>query len=193
MRYAGKILLLFLLILVVTSSLSASSDGEEGHDFWGGFIKKALNSIILFGGLFYLLRKPLIKFLSQKSLDVKIEIETGEKTLHEKSKQMTEIDKRLKRIEEEISKLKSEASTRGEAESQRIEKLGQTEAQRVLELSEAEINLRIESAVRDLKAKVADLAIEQFKREILKELDQKMHDSIIDKNINICGDIIEGE
>lgn len=193
MRHSGKILLLFLLILLVTSGLFASSDGGEGHDFWGGFIKKALNSIILFGGLFYLLRKPLIKFLSQKSLDIKTEIETGERALAEKSKQMAEIDTRLKRIEEEIIKLKDEASARGKEESQQIEKIGQKEAERILEVSETEISMRIESAVRDLKAKVADMAIDQFKREIQKELDQKMHENIIDKNIKISGDIIEGE
>ena len=193
MKHYSKVILIIILFLFITAGLSASSEGEEGHDFWGGFLKKALNSIILFGGLFYLLRKPLIKFLSQKSLDVRTEIEMGEQTISDKTKQMAKIDTRLKRIEQEISNLKGEAENRGQEESRRLEKLGEKEAERVLEIGEAEINLRIEAAVRDLKAKVADMAIEQFKREIQKELNQKMHDNIIDKNIKISGDIIEGE
>jgi len=193
MKLASKPIILLIFILLLTTVLAASSEGEEGHGFWLGFWKKALNSIILFGGLFYLLRKPISKFLGQKSLEIKTEIEEGEKTLSDKSKQMEEINSRLKSIEQEIGQLKEGAKERGSKESERIEQLGADEAKRVLEISEDEINNRIESAIKALKSKVADMAIDNFKQEIKNELDQKLYENLIEKNIKISGDIIEGK
>jgi hypothetical protein len=42
---------------------SGSEPGEHHFDWWG-FIGKATNSLILFGGIILLLRKPLIKPLA---------------------------------------------------------------------------------------------------------------------------------
>ena len=58
-------------------------------------------------------------------------------------------------------------------------------------LTEKEIDVKIESSIRRLKSKIADLTVEHFKKDITLELNDKLHDKIIEKNIEISGEIIE--
>jgi len=176
-------------------SIAASSDNHEGeHHFnWNTFLGKTFNSTVLFGGLIILLRKPLIKFLSQKSLDVKNDIIHREELLERTSKQLDQIKDRLDRIENEVASLKDTAAQKGAEEQQRIQELGEKEAQHILEITETEINAKVENSLRRLKEKIADLTIDHFKKEIQTQLDPSAHHKIIEKNIDICGAIIERE
>ncbi|MGD2089866.1 MAG: hypothetical protein PVH61_27065 [Candidatus Aminicenantes bacterium] len=169
------------------------SEGEHGeHHFdWWGFIGKTINALILFGGIILLLRKPLIKLLAQKSTDIKTDIQQRENEVERTTKALEKIHKRLEKIEEEVAGMKQTAEESGTEEKKRIEELGAKEAQRILEVTEAEINTKVENSIRNLKARIADLTIEHFKTDIQKQLDNKAHKKIIEKNIQRCGEIIE--
>jgi hypothetical protein len=60
-------------------------------------------------------------------------------------------------------------------------------------LSEDEIRLRVEAAVRLIKGRIADLAIERFRDDFIKNLDVATQQKIIERNITACGDIDEGK
>ncbi len=169
---------------------SGSEPGEHHFDWWG-FIGKTINSLILFGGLILLLRKPLIKLLTQKSLDIKTDIQQRENEVERTTNEFQKILERLEKIEEEVAGMKQNAQKSGNEEKKRIEELGAKEAQRILDLTDAEIDLKVEHSIRNLKAKIADLTIEHFKKDIQKQLDKKAHEKIIEKNIQKCGEIIE--
>ncbi|UCH94018.1 MAG: hypothetical protein JSV88_27640 [Candidatus Aminicenantes bacterium] len=189
-------LMILALTLTMPTPMFAEGEhegaGEEEHHFdWWQFIGKFFNSIILFGGLILLLRKPLIKLLAQKSLDIKTDIQLREQEVERTTNELQKIHERLEKIEEEVMDMKRTAEKSGNQEKERIEEVGAKEAQRILELTEAEINTKVENSIRNLKAKIADLTIEHFKTDIQKQLDKKAHEKIIEKNIQRCGDIIE--
>jgi F-type H+-transporting ATPase subunit b len=201
-KVVAAIIGLMLVAMVLTIPLNAFTqeehgdhvEGEQGHSFdWGQFLGKSFNSLILFGGLILLLRKPIIKLLSQKSLDIKSDISQREEELAESSKQLEELRKRLDKMEEEVAGMKQMAEQSGNQEKKRIEELGAKEAQRILEMTESEINAKVDHSIRNLRAKIADLTIEHFKKDIRQQLDKDAHDKIIDKNIKSCGEIIERE
>jgi F0F1-type ATP synthase membrane subunit b/b' len=196
MNKAIKTLGTAILVMLLTTALFAGGGGEEGghHGFdWMGFLGKLFNSVVLFGGLIFLLRKPIINLLTQKSLDVKNDILQREEDLKTTSGQLEEIRKRLEKIEAEVSGMKQAAEAGGKEEQKRIEELGAKEAQRILDMTDAEIANKIENSVRNLKARIADLTIDHFKQDIQKQLDKNAHEKIIEKNIEISGDIIERE
>ncbi|MCP5107486.1 MAG: hypothetical protein GY950_29130 [bacterium] len=168
--------------------------GDDHHFDWKLFFGKVVNSTILFGGLIFLLRKPLIKMLSQKSLDVKTDIIRREDLVKTTGVQLEEIKKRLEKIEVEILAMKESAEKTGEDEKKRIKKLGENEAKRIADLTEEEIGNKVDSAVRNLKEKIADLTIDHFKKDIRDHLDKKAHEKLIEKNIKrISGESIERE
>jgi len=186
-----------LMLLSFTTALFAGGNGEggeQGHHFnWWGFLGKLFNATVLFGGLIFLLRKPLIKLLVQKSRDVKNDIVQREELLKTTTGQLEEIKKRLEKIEEEVEDMKNSAGKSGDEEKKRIEELGEKEAQRIKALTEEEIDNKVDSSIRALKEKIADLTIDHFKKDIESHLDQKAHEKIIEKNIEISGEIIERE
>ncbi|MEN8154874.1 MAG: ATP synthase F0 subunit B [Acidobacteriota bacterium] len=183
---------LIFLVLIVLLSISLFGEDGHGHHFdWAGFLGKVLNSSILFGGLILIARKPLIKFLSEKSIDVKNDIEVRESDLNERLDSLKGIKDRLTKIEAEVNSMVDLAKKSGEEEKQRIEDLGKLEAERILKNTEDEIDARVEVSVRALKEKIADLSIEKFREDFSSGLDENLHKKIVEKNIEIAGDIIE--
>ena len=190
---------MMVLALILTTPAFGFAEGEhesegehgEHHFDWWGFTGMSINALILFGGMILLLRKPLIKLLAQKSLDIKTDIQHRENEVERTTKELEKIHKRLEKIEEEVAGMKQTAEKSGNEEKKRIEELGAKEAQRILEVTEAEIDAKVENSIRNLKARIADLTIEHFKTDIQKQLDKKAHEKIIEKNIQKCGEIIE--
>ena len=191
---AGVFLLCSLVLFASSESESTGHDESgqhENHFSWATFLGQVLNATILFGGLIFLLRKPILKYFDEQSKSVKIDIQEREENLKRTTEKLEEIRSRLDRIEEEVEKMKNSARKSGEEEKQKLQAVGKQEAERIVRLNEEEINQRIESAVRKLKEKVADLTIEQFKKEMRSELDDRVHEKIIEKNIEVIGERIE--
>jgi F-type H+-transporting ATPase subunit b len=195
---SGAAVILILLTLLAAPAAAFSDAGEhateqgnhEEHHFdWIGFFGKVFNAVVLFGGLIWLLRKPLINLLAQKSLDIKNDIIEREELVKTTESQLEEIKKRLEKIETEVLTMKDDARKSGEDEQKHIEELGKKEEERILALTEEEINNKVEASIRNLKERIADLTIEHFKKDIQSHLDQKAHERLIEKNI----DLISGD
>lgn len=193
----SAVILLFFLFVLAAGAEEAEQNGAPGegeqatHFKWSLFLGQILNSTILFGGLIFLLRKPLLKYLGEKSVNVTIDLETREENLGKTTDRLAEIRNRLDKIEAEVSEMKNEARQSGEEEKKKIRQLGQLEAHKIAQLNEEEINRKFEIAIRDLQEKIADLAIEHFKNEMLSELDDRLHEKIILENIELIGETIE--
>lgn len=184
---------LFLLLLMVFL-LPASSEGHDSHHFdWGRFIGSILNSTILFGALIIFLRKPIIKLLTQRSIDIKTDIIERETKAALSEEQFEEIKQRLDQIQDEVKDMQRLARLKGEEEKSKIEKLGIQESQRILQITEAEIKNRVESSIKDLKARIAQMTIEHFKKDIASQMDEAKHRQLIDRNIEKVAGITKGE
>ena len=186
-------LFVFIIIVLISMTLSAS-EGEAAHGFdWTGFFGKFINSLILFGGLYLLLKKPISKYLYNRGILIKKELTTKEELLKETANKLNVIDERLKDLKDEIERMKSDAKKTGEKEKKHLEELGKKEAERIINLAKKEIDSKIEYSVRRLKKRITDMTIDSFKKEINKELKKSDHLKIIEKNIEQLGDISERE
>lgn len=178
-----------LVFFLLATGLATASSGEGEHHFdWWAFLGSVLNSTILFGALIILLRKPIIKLLTQKTLDIKNNILERERNLKMTSEEFQKISLRLDQIENEVLSMQQSARKQGEAERSKIEELGKQESSRIRVLSETEIRNRVESAVGQLKARIARLTIDHFRKDIRDQLDEHKHRKIIDRNIELVGD-----
>jgi len=178
-----------VLWLGLASALAASADGGAHHVDWFSVLGKVFNSTVLFGGLFLLLRKPLIRMLSQKSSDVRTDIETREKNLAATELRLHEIRQRLAQVAAEVETIQNGADKAGRDELSRLEAAGKLEAERIVAMGEEEIRQRVDAAVRAVKERIADLAIERFRGDFKKNLDDAVQQKIIERNIDACGDL----
>lgn len=188
-----KLFCLVGVLLFCSLTLFASSEGEQHGFNWWRFLGQILNSTILFGGLIYLLRKPISSFLYKQTVDVKEDIVQREKNLEDTRKSLAEIKSRLDKIEAEVTQMKEMAEKSGAEEQGKLEALGQQEVERIRHLNEMEIANKVDASIRKLKEKIADLTVAHFKQDIGAELDDRLHEKIIERNIEISGDIIERE
>jgi F-type H+-transporting ATPase subunit b len=175
--------------LALAMGLAAATEGGAAHVDWFSVLAKVFNSTVLFGGLFLLLRKPLIRMLSQKSSDIQADIEAREKNLAETEVRLLEVRESLARVAAEVETIKSGADTAGKNEMARLEAAGRLEAERIIAMSEEEIRQRVDAAVRAVRERIADLAIERFRDDFGKSLDAATQQKIIERNIDACGDL----
>jgi F-type H+-transporting ATPase subunit b len=188
---SNKAAVLFL-ILTILLSISLYGEGEGAHHFdWTGFFGKLINSLILFGILIYFLRKPLIDFLSKRSVGIRDEIVIRESNLKDQKTSLLRLESRLETIEKEVAAMLEEARKSGEAEAERIGKLAVAETERIVKNAADEIRARVDSSVLELKKRIADMTIEEFRNNYRDILTSELHKKIIEKNIEISGEIIE--
>ncbi len=187
--------LVLFLVLTLASGLAASAgEGEAAHHIdWFSVLGKVVNSTILFGGLFLALRKPLIRMLSQKGASIRDDFAERAKNLLATESRLREVGQRLDRVAAEVEEIKGEAEAAGKAGLARLEEAGRLEAERIVTLGEEEIRQRVDAAVREVKGRIADLAIARFKEEFARNLDSVGQQKIIERNIDACEDLHEGK
>lgn len=187
----SKRLLCLLPALLLASGLAASGgEAEAAHAVdWFGVLGKVVNSVVLFGGLILLLRRPLIQMLSQKGDRIRHEFADRQQTLAATESRLQEIGRRLDRVAAEVAGIQAEAEAAGQAELARLEAAGRAEAERIVALGEEEIRQRVDAAVRTVRERIADLAIERFRGDLARELDDAAQQRIIERNIDASGSL----
>jgi F-type H+-transporting ATPase subunit b len=156
----------------------------EAHDEspWS-LIARLFNFLVLAGGLFYLLRKPLARHLTGRSRQIRGDLVTARETVDRASTQIAEIDRKLKELPAELAALRA----RGEEEivgvRSRIEELARTERERLLEQTRREIELQVRLAKRDLAEHAASLAVELARGRLESAVTPRDHERLVDRYI----------
>ncbi len=150
---------------------AAEGEGEGGHaeSPWA-LVARLFNFAILAGGLFYLLRSPLMGFLEQRGISVRSELKKAAELKTEAAAQVEQIDAKMKALPAEIEALKRRGADEIKAEEARIHALAETERRRLLDQARREIDAQLRIAERDLKKRAGELAVsvatERVKRTI---------------------------
>jgi F0F1-type ATP synthase membrane subunit b/b' len=147
------------------------------------FIGKTVNFLILFGGLAFVLRKPLAAMLGKRTLDIQETIRLADGSKAEAEKKYGESEVRLAGLDNEILRLKREAESAALQEKERIARLAAEESLRVKRFTEQEIDQQMKSGVRELKAYAAEKATSLARERIRKRLTPADQAALIDKSI----------
>jgi len=184
---------LILLAVMPLGVHPAAPGAEASHFDWLGLLGRIFNSTVLFGTLIYILRKPLIRMLTQQSLDIKSDIERRETDLRQNAADLEAISARLAAVEDEIRQMLQSTEENGRAEMARLSEAGESEARRIQELTEAEIEQRLAKAMTQLRGRIADLVVEHFKHDASTFLTPEAQRRIIERNIDQAGKIDAGK
>lgn len=173
-------ILLFLLILF----LPVRAD-EEHSSGTKDFLGKMLNFVILFGGLAYLLRKPLRDFLESRITKIKESLEETKASRRQAEQKLQEIKKRLSLLEDEIEEIKKEGEARGLEERDRIIEQAHREAEKIKRIAQEEIEMLTRAGMADLREYTAELATvlaqERIKQRMTPEIASRLIDESIEK------------
>lgn len=170
----------------------ASHEGEnESHGDGGGFFAKVLNFIVLFGGLFILLRKPIGKMLGQRAEDIRISMTEAEESHKSAQEKLEQGQRRLDEIAGEVLRIKEEAEEAGRRENEEILEAARQEVERLKKLAAQEISLLSQRGMKDLKSFTAETATELARENIKKKIRPGDHAYLIDKAIERLDTLLE--
>jgi len=170
---------LTVLPLLVFMSTEEAGKPSAAMDLAG----KAVNFVILFGGLAFLLRKPLAAILRKKSADISDAIRLADESKGEAARKYAESEARMSGLEADVRRMKSEAEGDARREKERITRLAAEESERIRRFTEQEIEEQVRGGVRDLKAYAAEKATSLARERIRKKLTPEGQAALIDKSI----------
>jgi F-type H+-transporting ATPase subunit b len=121
---------------------------------------------VIFFFMARLLRKILPGYFKGRTSTIQKGIEEARKMSEDARRRLTEVEGRLSRLDADIAAMQREADENAKAEEQRLLAAGEEERKRIVTSAEQEIEMAANAARRDLKAYVADLAVELAEKKI---------------------------
>jgi F-type H+-transporting ATPase subunit b len=174
----------FILIFAVLPLLIFMSAEDEHHESDSmAFIAKVVNFLILFGGLTYLLRKPIKKFLQDRATQIGTTISDAEESRHGAETDLEKTEKRLIELNREIEELREKAVLEGGREKERIIRAAREEGERMKKAAEQEIEMISRAGIRGLKEYAVTLAAAEAINGIQERLTPEKHTRLIDDSI----------
>ena len=130
---------ILLILLLLPFFVFMSPEEEEHSSGLINFLGKTVNFIILFGGLTYLLYKPIRRFLEKRAQDIKLSLKEAEDSRKDAEQKLKGIETRLAGLEREIEKVMKEAEGEGRRTKEETLQMAQQETEKIKYFTKQEI------------------------------------------------------
>ena len=182
----------FIIILLMTPFFLFMAPGEGSQSSNEmEFIGKTLNFIILFGGLAFVLIKPIKKFLEERASNIKHRMKEAEEARKSADKKLQEGKAGLDKLAKRVEKIKKEGELQGRENKERILKDARKEAKQIQDSTSQEIKILYDVETRKLREYAADLAVSLAREKIQKKIVGKDQFFLIDKSIERLENLYE--
>ncbi len=176
---------LLLIIAVVPLFMFMTLEDKDHSSGPSVFIGKVMNFLLLFGGLTFLLYKPIRSYLEERSRRIDRSLKDTKRERMDSETKLKEIRKRLDELANEIGEIKQAAESDAEREKEEIIRATRQETEKMKELVLHEIESHTEAGIKELKQYTAELisalALERIQRKMT--LDDQVR--IIDRSIEM--------
>jgi len=178
---ANKEIFLLLLCAVLLLGMSSGEGGETAEG--SGFLGKIVNFALLFGGLAFLLFKPLRAFIDGSISQARSSLDESRASRETAEGRFEESKTRMAGLAGEIRKMKEDAASRGEREKERISKTAEEESGRIRHLTRLEIEALTKGGVRDLRAYAAEATTSLARDRIRGKIAAEDQSLLVDRSI----------
>jgi len=144
-------------------------------------LAQIINFIILFGLLYLVAYKPLMRMLDARSKKIKESMEQTEYIKQQAAHAEEEVKKQLEAAGKKGQEVIARAVRTGEEVRQQTQQEARQEAETLIVRARVEIQQEREEAIDDLRKQFADLTILAAGRIIDRSLDKEAHRQLIEK------------
>jgi F-type H+-transporting ATPase subunit b len=161
-------------VCFAASQAEAKEGAEAQHEEESPLqaVAKWANFAILFGGLAYLLRKPMGDFFATRGREITGGLQRAQDAQTSAQARMDEIEQRLSKLTSEIAALRAQAEQEALSEKQKIMAEAKRDVERIVEQSRQEIVRVARTVEREIKEHVADLVIDRAGNTLRSEMTQ---------------------
>ena len=144
-------------------------------------IAQLVNFIILFGLLYLVAYKPILRMLDQRSRKIKEGMEQTELIKEQVKHAEEDVKKQIDVARKQGQEIVAQAARTGEEVGQRAQQEAKQEAETLISRARAEIQHERDEAIDELRQEFADLTILAAEKVIDRSLDKQAHRQIIEK------------
>ena len=146
-----------------------------------GLVAQLVNFFILFGILFLVLYKPVMRMLKERSDRIKEGMEQAEQVKERMAETEQQVKKQLEAARKEGQNILAQAGQIGEQLKEAARQEARQEAEAIVVRARVEIERERDAAIDELRRQFSDLAIMAAERVINETLDKEKHRQLIDK------------
>ena len=144
-------------------------------------IAQLINVAVLFGLLYLVAYKPIMRMLDERSRKIKESMDNTEYIKQQAERAEDEASKRIEAAAKEGQEAIARAVRTGEEVRQGAQQQAKSEAEALITRARSEIQRERDEAIDQLRQGFADITIEAAGKVIDRTLDKKAHRDIIDK------------
>ena len=160
-----------------------------GHDLGPGaqFGVQVFNFAIFAGLLFFLLKGALSSAFKARAKDLEEKLSQAERERAEADAQIKDLEARMEGLQAELAGIMAKAEADAEAEKARILAAAKQEAAQIRAQTQAEIDSQKRTAETELRALVAELALEGAVKRIQTQVTGETAVRVLDRSIQQVG------
>lgn len=132
-------------------------------------IPRAVNVAIFFAILYFLLRKPVRKFFTERFQQIRARLERAAREAEAQAR-IRAIDARLAQLDSEVARIKETSRQEAAAETERLKAQTQAEMEKIRDTARREIDAAKQIALVELRQFTAANAVTMAERIIRQEL-----------------------
>lgn len=163
------------------------SEGGEPGGVFAGDIGNALWTLVIFGGVVFVLGKfawkPILSGLQAREAFIRTSLEEARRDRAEAETRLKQFEERLNSARSEATAIVEEARRDADAVKRRIEEEANAEAGRIVERAKREIGIAKETAVKELYSFSAKLTTDVASRILAREITAQDHERLIRESI----------
>ena len=146
-------------------------------------LAQVVNFAILFGLLYLVAYKPLLRMFDERSRKIKESLERAERIKGQAAHAEEETKRQIEAASREGQEVIARAVRTGEEIRQQAQQEAKQEAESLIGKARAEIQRERDDAIDELRKEVADLTMLAAEKVIDRSLDKEAHRQLIDKTL----------
>ncbi len=146
-------------------------------------LAQIVNFVILFGLLYLVAYKPIMRMLDERSGKVKESMEQTEYIKEQAAHAEEEAKRRIETASKEGQEVVARAVRTGEEVRQQAQQEARKDAESLIARAQGEIQRERDGAIDELRREFADLTILAAEKVIDRTLDKEAHRQLIDKTL----------
>lgn len=167
-----KLILVFLTSITTVAIASSGGEGGHGHGGipWSTIVFQLVNLIVIIGGLYYYLKKPISDYFENRKNSYILAASRAQQIKEEAEKRHEEIRSRLTKLESTASD--SVEKAKADAEAYRVKLLndGKEIASKIKEEAQKTVEIEVQQGIIHLKEEIISLAIQGAREVLQKEI-----------------------
>ncbi len=153
----------------------------------GQFLVRVVNFGIFFAILYFILKGALSSAFKARAKELEEQLSQAEKDKAEGEAQLKELEAKMVGMQAELAGIMAKAEAEAEAEKQRVLDAARTEAAQILAQTQAEIEFQTRLAEKELRALVAELAVEGAAQRLAARVQGATAEQVLDRAIETVG------